>query len=194
MYSDLECGICYRSYNLGRRCPRELQCRHSFCESCLLALALSQPQPGAANRAVVCPLCRQTTSICGGEKKLRTELKVDESVLERLLASGILDDEPEEEEAEHGQVQDACDHGEDQAPSELAGRDQTTAEQSDSTTGTGSGRLRQTLGKVWKKIIGESRQRNGKHTEIWLMGNVLQVVMLFANKQTGKHVRARHAQ
>ncbi|KAG8006164.1 hypothetical protein GBF38_005348 [Nibea albiflora] len=93
MYSELECGICYRTYNAGRRCPRELQCKHSFCESCLLALsrplAPEEARQGA-DRSITCPLCRQTTSITG-ERPMRAELRVDECVLERLLSAGVLD-------------------------------------------------------------------------------------------------------
>ncbi|KAG7243432.1 hypothetical protein INR49_011889 [Caranx melampygus] len=169
MYSDLECGICYRTYNCGRRCPRELHCRHSFCESCLLAMsrapaAAPEPQPGA-DRSIVCPLCRQTTSI-SGERQVRAELRVDESALERLLVAGVLDqDEEEDDEPEvevDGQLQDACDGDYDDDDLSAPPRAETPAEHSDSSAGTGGGRLRRTLRKVWRKIIGESpRQRNG---------------------------------
>ncbi|XP_029382592.1 RING finger protein 223 [Echeneis naucrates] len=95
MCSEFECGICYWTYDAGRRCPRELLCEHSFCESCLLALSRApgaeEPSPGAG-LAIVCPLCRQITPI-SAEGKMRAELRVDETVLERLWAAGLLDRE-----------------------------------------------------------------------------------------------------
>lgn len=141
MYSEFECGICYRTYNAGRRCPRELRCKHSFCESCLLAL--SRPLGAdegllGADRSIVCPLCRHATSI--SEEGRVVELRVDECVLERLLAAGVLDqegDDPEEEEGAH--VRDG---------NEEVG---------------GGGRLRRSWRKVWRKISGKSsRQRGGE--------------------------------
>ncbi|XP_030285466.1 RING finger protein 227 [Sparus aurata] len=157
MYSELECGICYRTFNGGRRCPRELQCKHSFCESCLLAL--SRPQgPGearlGADASIVCPLCRHTTSI-SGEGKVRAELRVDECVLERLLAAGVLDQEDPEEEEQDGEVQDGCDDKEVSTPPESA------AEESDSPAGSRGGRLRRSCRKVWKKISGKSSRPSG---------------------------------
>ncbi|XP_056225726.1 E3 ubiquitin-protein ligase-like [Seriola aureovittata] len=159
MYSELECGICYRTYNAGRRCPRELHCKHSFCESCLLALSRT---PGAAeahpgdDRFIVCPLCRQTTSI-SSEGEMRAELRVDESVLERLLAAGVLDVE-EEEDVHPGveldsQVQDSC-------YDELASLPEIPADESDSAAGSGGGRVRRSWKKVWRKISGKSSRQS----------------------------------
>ncbi|XP_042069399.1 E3 ubiquitin-protein ligase-like isoform X2 [Haplochromis burtoni] len=144
---ELECGVCYQTYNAGRRCPRELQCKHSFCESCLLAL--SRPLgPGDAHleagRLIVCPLCRHITSI-SDHGKIRAELRVDESALERLTAAGLLN-EPEVDD----QVQE--DEEEATAP-------ETPAEESESSAGTGGGRLRRCLKKVWQAINGKGQQR-----------------------------------
>ncbi|XP_078132348.1 uncharacterized protein LOC144534340 [Sander vitreus] len=159
MYTEHEYGICYRTYNAGRRCPRELHCKHSFCESCLLAL--SRPLGPdevrlGADRFIVCPLCRHTTSI-SGEGKLRAELRVDEFVLERLLASGVLyqeeeDDDPEEDES---RVQDGCDDTEEPTLPE------TPAEDNDFSTGSRGGRLRRSCRKVWRLISGKSSLRRG---------------------------------
>nr|XP_046236270.1 E3 ubiquitin-protein ligase-like [Scatophagus argus] len=159
MYSELECGICYRIYNAGRRCPRELQCKHSFCQSCLLAL--SRPLgPDEADRSILCPLCRHTTSI-SGEGKVRAELRVDEGILERLVAAGVLDeeeDDPEEEEAAH--VQDGCDDD----SSEEATPPETPAEESEASEGSRGERVRRCWRKVWQKISGKrSRQRSGEN-------------------------------
>ncbi|KAK2863104.1 hypothetical protein Q5P01_002637 [Channa striata] len=159
MYSELECGICYRTYNAGRRCPRQLHCQHSFCESCLRVLSRS---PGArethvgADRLIACPLCRQTTSI-PDKSEMRAELKVDEGVLERLLAAGVLEqEETDEGESEDGEVQD----GEEAPPPE------TPAEESDSSAGSRGGTLRRSWRKVWRKISGKSAQQRGGENEM----------------------------
>ncbi|XP_038587739.1 E3 ubiquitin-protein ligase-like [Micropterus salmoides] len=161
MYSELECGICYRTYNTGRRCPRELHCKHSFCESCLLALSRSPGPEEArlgADRSIVCPLCRHTTSI-SGQGKMRAELRVDECALERLLAAGVLDQEEEEEEDPEGD-----EDGDDQGCDEEATLPEIPAEESDSFPGSRGGRLRRTWSKVWRKISGKSsRQRGGQN-------------------------------
>ncbi|KAJ4948229.1 hypothetical protein JOQ06_019765 [Pogonophryne albipinna] len=149
MCTEQECGICYRTYNTGRRCPRELHCRHSFCESCLLAL--SRPQG-----PIVCPLCRQTTSISG---TLRAELRVDECVLERLISSGVLDQEDEEDDNPEEEVcpgLDACDDA-DEFP-------ETPAEEGNASTGSRGRGLRRSFRKVWRLFNGKrSRQRGGEN-------------------------------
>ncbi|KAM6894442.1 uncharacterized protein PEZ65_022117 [Lycodopsis pacificus] len=161
MFSEHECGICYRTYNAGRRCPRELHCKHSFCESCLLLLALSRPQgPDGADTLIVCPLCRHTTSI-SGEGRVRAELRVDECVLERLLVSGVLDKEEEEEEDEEdeedavGHVQHGCDDTEEPTLPE------TPAEESDFSTGSRCARLRRSCRKVWRLLSRKGSQLRG---------------------------------
>ncbi|XP_054457817.1 E3 ubiquitin-protein ligase-like [Anoplopoma fimbria] len=142
MFSECECGICYRTYNAGRRCPRELLCKHSFCESCLLALS----RPEARCLGILCPLCRQTTSI-SGEGRLRAELRVDECVLERLIASGVLNEEEEEEEEEEDS----------HVPEEQTTRPETPAEESDLSPGSRGGRLRRSCRKVWRLVSGKGR-------------------------------------
>ncbi|KAM4537571.1 uncharacterized protein PAE49_021861 [Odontesthes bonariensis] len=152
MYSELECGICYQTYNAGRRCPRELHCKHSFCESCLRALtrplAPGEAHPGA-DRLIDCPLCRHSTFL-SGEVDMRAELRVDESALEQLLAEGVLDREEEEDPEEDDQVQN-CDE-EPEVPD-------TPAEESDSSAGLRGGRLRRSWRKVWRKISGRSSRQ-----------------------------------
>ncbi|XP_013879994.1 RING finger protein 186 [Austrofundulus limnaeus] len=150
MCSEFDCGVCYRTYNAGRRCPRELHCIHSFCESCLRLLSRA-PGPGdgsppAADSLVIrCPLCRHPTVLTAAEGSVRAELRVDESVLERLLAAGVLDreDEPEEEEEEE----------------EEAEVPEVPAEESDSSMGSRGGRLRRSWRKVWRRISGRSCHR-----------------------------------
>ncbi|XP_072542859.1 RING finger protein 227 [Salminus brasiliensis] len=99
---ELECGICYRPYNSGRRCPRLLGCKHRFCESCLLRQGASTRPAGESDSqpGIVCALCRHHTVLA--EAGLRENLPVDEELLERLMAAGTLegtasDDEDDEE-------------------------------------------------------------------------------------------------
>uniref|UniRef100_A0A3Q0SNI4 Si:ch73-335l21.4 n=1 Tax=Amphilophus citrinellus TaxID=61819 RepID=A0A3Q0SNI4_AMPCI len=151
---ELECGVCYQTYNAGRRCPRELQCKHSFCESCLLAL--SRPLgPGEAHleagRLIVCPLCRHITSI-SDQGKIRAELRVDECALERLTTAGLLDQKEDDDPELDDQVQNNEDEEEEATP----------AEESESSAGSRGGRLRRSWKKVWGVISGKRQQRRGE--------------------------------
>ncbi|KAL7880399.1 hypothetical protein SRHO_G00026530 [Serrasalmus rhombeus] len=99
---ELECGICYRPYNSGRRCPRLLGCQHRFCQSCLLRQGSARRLPGESDTPprIVCALCRHHTVLT--EAGLKNDLPVDEEVLQRLIAEGALegsasDDEDDEE-------------------------------------------------------------------------------------------------
>ncbi|CAL1590900.1 unnamed protein product [Knipowitschia caucasica] len=147
--AELECAVCFLTYNAGRRCPRELHCKHTFCESCLLALAQAVGL-NEADRAIVCPLCRQTTCV-SAEERLRAQLRVDESAMEQLLLSELLltedpaePNEPEKEEETEGQL----------SPCE------SSAQDSDLSMGSSRLRLRRTLRRVWKKISGRDAQQN----------------------------------
>ncbi|XP_038150806.1 E3 ubiquitin-protein ligase-like [Cyprinodon tularosa] len=144
MFSEIECGVCYRTYNAARRCPRELRCKHSFCESCLRAMS----RPLGGQQSIDCPLCRHTTTL-SGQGSFKAELRVDESALERLVAAGVLegeDREKEEEEEEEGEVPES----EGEVP-------ETRSEEGDSSTGSRCGRLRRSWRKVWMKISGKKR-------------------------------------
>ncbi|XP_023130766.2 E3 ubiquitin-protein ligase-like [Amphiprion ocellaris] len=156
MYSEIDCGVCYRTYNTGRRCPRELHCKHTFCESCLLALS-RPPRPAegdpGADRLILCPLCRHTTSI-SGERRLRAELRVDECALERLVAAGALDQEEDDDPEDSGQTE------EEEVEAGLGG---SSGQESGSAAGTGGGRLRRSWKRVWRMIIGKDA---GRETEI----------------------------
>ncbi|XP_042338108.1 E3 ubiquitin-protein ligase-like [Plectropomus leopardus] len=149
MYSENECGICYQIYNAGRRCPRELHCKHSFCESCLLAL--SRPlgaDEARLDRTIVCPMCRHPT-IISGEGKVRAELRADESVLLRLIVTGLVFQDEDQEEKED---QESCDNN-----GELP---EIPAERSDLSAGSRGGRLRRSCRKVWKLISGKNSSRS----------------------------------
>ncbi|XP_028330909.1 RING finger protein 223 isoform X2 [Gouania willdenowi] len=98
MDSELECRICYRTYNPGPRCPRDLQCKHAFCEKCLQTLSRLSPRGAEGYRLIVCPLCRVTTTVTG--RRVGAELRVSERLMERLLAEGLTEEEEEEEEEE----------------------------------------------------------------------------------------------
>ncbi|KAF7657821.1 hypothetical protein LDENG_00021320 [Lucifuga dentata] len=164
MYSELECGICYQIYNAGRRCPRELQCKHTFCESCLLALSRTQGPDKARLRPatlIVCPLCRHVTSI-SVEEATRSALRVDECVLERLMASGVLEQEEGlVEEDEEDEVESDC---EDQVIlPEISAEEEEEEEEEDSSQGSRAGSLWRSLRRVWGKISGRSaRRRRGE--------------------------------
>ncbi|XP_059381442.1 E3 ubiquitin-protein ligase RNF182-like [Carassius carassius] len=93
MFPETECGICYRIYNLGRRCPRQLSCKHSFCESCLVTLWRSAESP---EPRLMCPLCRHSTSLA--EDKIQESLPVDEDIFERLVTAGCAEDYAEDDE------------------------------------------------------------------------------------------------
>ncbi|XP_073693607.1 E3 ubiquitin-protein ligase RNF182 [Garra rufa] len=96
MFPETECGICYRTYNLGRRCPRQLCCKHTFCESCLVTLGRSvgSPQP-----RIMCPLCRHSTPL--SEATIQENLPVDEDIFERLVSAGSVEEcEDDDEDAE----------------------------------------------------------------------------------------------
>ncbi|XP_041094108.1 E3 ubiquitin-protein ligase-like [Polyodon spathula] len=111
MCTELECGICYRAFNRTRRCPRKLDCSHSFCERCLVTLAgppgsdtedndenlRGSPESGPdAEARVVCPLCRRSTWI-PSPGAVRRQLPLDEAVLERMEAGGVQDEEGDSE-------------------------------------------------------------------------------------------------
>lgn len=101
---ELECGVCYQIYNAGRRCPREMRCKHSFCECCLNLLAQSEVREAQvstgdvpAEVTIVCPLCRYPTILCG---EVRKQLPVDEDLFERMVSSGVLNDAASDDEEE----------------------------------------------------------------------------------------------
>lgn len=101
MVPETECGICYRTYNVSRRCPRHLSCKHSFCESCLLTLARSAETPVTVLR-IVCPLCRHSTSLSA--ERVQDNLPVDEDIFERIVTARgseeCTDDDDDTEEPE----------------------------------------------------------------------------------------------
>lgn len=138
MLSEIECGICYRSFNAARRCPRELHCKHSFCESCLRSLSR-----GLAGRTVIdCPLCRHPT-VLPGEGCVRAQLRVDECALERLVAAGVLDQDQEEEE-EEGEMKEVKEDPE---------------EESVVSGAVERGMLRRCWKKVWRVISGKTTEQ-----------------------------------
>uniref|UniRef100_A0A8C9WC63 Si:ch73-335l21.4 n=1 Tax=Scleropages formosus TaxID=113540 RepID=A0A8C9WC63_SCLFO len=95
MRSELECSVCYRTYNVGPRCPRELHCRHTFCESCLSTLA-ARGDGTRRQLSIACPLCRHRTPLPAGGA-VRQALRVDEDVLSQMVAAGLLEGTPRED-------------------------------------------------------------------------------------------------
>ncbi|KAI3372976.1 hypothetical protein L3Q82_023416 [Scortum barcoo] len=56
---DLECSICFSQFNNIFRCPKMLQCKHTFCLECLARINVKSAQPNA----IQCPLCRSFTPL-----------------------------------------------------------------------------------------------------------------------------------
>ncbi|XP_038642971.1 RING finger protein 222-like [Scyliorhinus canicula] len=57
---DLECSICWHDYNWSDKCPRELECLHTFCTECLTRM---EGQLASSCRHISCPLCRYSTEL-----------------------------------------------------------------------------------------------------------------------------------
>ncbi|XP_059193710.1 uncharacterized protein LOC131975159 [Centropristis striata] len=56
---DLECSICFSQFNNVFRCPKMLQCKHTFCLECLARINVKSADPNA----IQCPLCRSLTPL-----------------------------------------------------------------------------------------------------------------------------------
>ncbi|XP_075938597.1 uncharacterized protein LOC142939234 [Anarhichas minor] len=56
---DLECSICFSQFNNVFRCPKMLQCKHTFCLECLARINVKSAEPDA----IRCPLCRSHTAL-----------------------------------------------------------------------------------------------------------------------------------
>ncbi|KAM4615829.1 uncharacterized protein ACJ7VT_008845 [Polymixia lowei] len=70
---DLECAICFSQFNNVFRCPKMLQCKHTFCLECLARINVKSAQPSA----IQCPLCRGLTPLPDlGLPKLATDSDV----------------------------------------------------------------------------------------------------------------------
>ncbi|XP_042276334.1 uncharacterized protein LOC121903404 [Thunnus maccoyii] len=70
---DLECAICFSQFNNIFRCPKMLQCKHTFCLECLARINVKSTEPNA----IQCPLCRSFTPLPTlGLPKLTTDSDV----------------------------------------------------------------------------------------------------------------------
>lgn len=70
---DLECAICFSQFNNVFRCPKMLQCKHTFCLECLARINVKSREP----EAIQCPLCRSFTPLPTlGLPKLTTDSDV----------------------------------------------------------------------------------------------------------------------
>ncbi|XP_036955106.1 RING finger protein 223 [Acanthopagrus latus] len=56
---DLECAICFSQFNNIFRCPKMLNCKHTFCLECLARINIKSAEPSA----IQCPLCRGLTPL-----------------------------------------------------------------------------------------------------------------------------------
>ncbi|XP_028270473.1 RING finger protein 223 [Parambassis ranga] len=72
-FPDLECAICFSQFNNVFRCPKMLQCKHTFCLECLARINVKSAEPNA----IQCPLCRSFTPLPTlGLPKLTTDPSV----------------------------------------------------------------------------------------------------------------------
>ncbi|KAK2860353.1 hypothetical protein Q7C36_004519 [Tachysurus vachellii] len=134
MLSELECGICYRLFDTGRRCPLQLDCKHCFCETCLLTLAACQSEP--CQSRIICAFCRHTTLL--NEERLRDNLQVSEDIWARLEVDGV----PEETAPE-----------DDEEP-----RTETSSQSKDHTPTTPRGRVWRSIKRLYKKLKGPNQR------------------------------------
>ncbi|KAF5902456.1 E3 ubiquitin-protein ligase, partial [Clarias magur] len=140
MLSEFECGICFRLFDAGRRCPRQLECKHSFCESCLLTLAGCRSEEPQSESRIVCAFCRHSTPLSLSEDTLKGILPVDEDILIRLDEEGVL-------------YESASDHEDDEEP-----RPETASQSKDHLPRTQRGKLWKSVKSLYKKMKGSNRQ------------------------------------
>lgn len=93
------------------------------------------------DKTIVCPLCRYQTSVSG---KVRAALPVDESVLERMVVSGVLGESMTDDEGDNEGKEDD---------------NETPHENSAEERGSRGGRFRRSLRRVWGKFTGNHSQR-----------------------------------
>lgn len=55
--SNIDCIVCFETYDLSRRMPRRLYCGHTYCQACILRLNTVINK----QRWIPCPQCRQST-------------------------------------------------------------------------------------------------------------------------------------
>lgn len=58
----MECGVCYSGFDSGCHLPRNLNCGHTFCTSCLVTLC--------HGKSISCPECRDRQVVQGGAETL----------------------------------------------------------------------------------------------------------------------------
>uniref|UniRef100_A0AAY4BTH2 RING-type domain-containing protein n=1 Tax=Denticeps clupeoides TaxID=299321 RepID=A0AAY4BTH2_9TELE len=67
---DLECAICFSTFDNVFRTPKMLGCKHTFCLECLARMNVKSSQPNS----IQCPLCRSFTPLPNlGLPKLTTD-------------------------------------------------------------------------------------------------------------------------
>ncbi|KAM9500942.1 RING finger protein 227 [Clarias gariepinus] len=155
MLSELECGICFRLFDAGRRCPRQLDCKHSFCETCLLTLAGCRSEEPESGSRIICAFCRHSTPLSLSEDTLKGILPVDEDILVRLEEEGVL-----------------CESASDREDDDEEPRPETVSQSKDDLPRTQRGRLWKSVKSLYKRIKGSNRQgciTNSEMTDLALM-------------------------
>ncbi|XP_019752068.1 tripartite motif-containing protein 59 isoform X2 [Hippocampus comes] len=88
-----DCSVCLLAFSRAERVPRLLHCQHTFCQTCLEAMA-ARSAPGGVGPAlsVRCPLCRRVTCVRRG-LSLQEALWVDNALWEQIPSDREDDDD-----------------------------------------------------------------------------------------------------
>ncbi|XP_074167964.1 RING finger protein 227 isoform X2 [Sminthopsis crassicaudata] len=121
--SEMDCGICYRPYNLQGRAPRRLpgtarqRCGHTLCTSCLRELAARGDGSCVAarvvrlRRMVICPFCRTSSLLPRGGV---TQVPLDLDLWSLLKEKEGMQEDPGNSGGEHSEASEIVREDEDE--------------------------------------------------------------------------------